>query len=136
MSKYGACPSRRVYQAFDFSRSSARITTVRNPWNIVRLLATASLPCGPSLRRNIGARAEVIFGAAHAVAMPGWLLLIVVPRWRWTQRLVVSGGWSAVLSVVHLFVVAVHMPGAPGGFGALAQVATLFANPMLLLAGW
>src|SRR5688500_7945793 len=65
MSKYGACPSRRVYQAFDFSRSSARITTVRNPWNIVRLLATASLSCGPTLRRNIAPRRSVHAGGRH-----------------------------------------------------------------------
>ena len=81
-------------------------------------------------------QAEGIFGAANLFAMAGWLLLIVAPRWRWTQRLVVSGAWPAVLSLVYLALVATHMPGAPGGFGSLAAVATLFANPMLLLAGW
>ena len=81
-------------------------------------------------------KAEEIFGAANMFAMAGWLLLLVAPRWRWTQRLVVSGAWSVLLSLLYLALIALHMPGAPGGFGSLAAVSTFFANPMLLLAGW
>jgi hypothetical protein len=81
-------------------------------------------------------QAEQIFGLANMFAMAGWLLLIVAPRWRWTQRLVVSGAWSVILSVLYLLLIAVHMPGAPGGFGSLAAVSTFFEHPMLLLAGW
>jgi hypothetical protein len=81
-------------------------------------------------------KAEALFSAASTFAMLGWVLLLVAPRWRGTQRLVVSGAWSAVLSLVYFVLIAVHLPGAPGGFGSLAEVATLFANPMLLLGGW
>jgi len=81
-------------------------------------------------------QAEAVFGAANLFALVGWLLLLVVPRWRWTRRLVISGAWSAVLSVIYLALIAVHLPGAPGGFGSLAEVAALFTHPMLLLAGW
>jgi hypothetical protein len=81
-------------------------------------------------------KAEAIFGAANLFAVAGWLLLLVAPRWRWTQRLVVSGAWSVVLSAAYLVLIAAYMPGAPGGFGSLAEVSLLFAHPMLLLAGW
>jgi hypothetical protein len=81
-------------------------------------------------------KAEALFSAASLFAMVGWALLLVAPRWRGTQRLVVSGAWSVALSLAYLVLIAVHMPGAPGGFGSLAEVATLFASPMLLLAGW
>ena len=40
-------------------------------------------------------KADDIFAAASAFAMGGWLLLLLAPRWQWTQRLVVSGAWSA-----------------------------------------
>ena len=60
----------------------------------------------------------------------------MAPRWTWTRRLVLSGGWSAALSLAYLVLIAFSLPGAPGGFGTLAEVSALFANPMLLLAGW
>lgn len=80
--------------------------------------------------------AEDVFRAANFFAMGGWILLLVAPRWRGTQRLVVSGAWSAILSLAYLVLIVAHLPGARGGFGSLAEVATLFTNPMLLLAGW
>jgi hypothetical protein len=80
--------------------------------------------------------AEGLFRAGNLFATAGWLLLLVAPRWRWTQRLVMSGAWSAVLAFVYLVLVAVHLPGAAGGFGSLAEVDVLFGNPWLLLVGW
>lgn len=67
--------------------------------------------------------------------MSGWLLLIVAPRWRLTQA--ISGAAIPLtIAVVYLVLIARYMPGAAGGFGSLADVATLFATPGLLLAGW
>ncbi len=67
--------------------------------------------------------------------IPVWLLLIFVPRWRWTQRLatfvvpLLLGGMYAAL-LVH----GGRVMG--GGYGSLAQVARLFTSQDLLLAGW
>ena len=63
----------------------------------------------------------------------GWAFL---PRWRWTARLVLSGVWSALLSILYLVLAILYMPGAEGGFGSLAEVRTLFQSDALLLAGW
>ena len=79
---------------------------------------------------------EQIFSICSIVAMIGWLLLIVAPRWRVTERIVISGIWSLILSLVYFILIAIHFPGAEGGFGTLDEVATLFNNRHLLLAGW
>ena len=76
------------------------------------------------------------FSICSTFAAAGWLLLIVLPRWRVTERLVISGFWSIVLSVVYLVLVVRYMPGAEGGFGSLEEVRALFGVEALLLAGW
>jgi hypothetical protein len=77
-----------------------------------------------------------LFSSCNLFAMAGWALLVLAPRWRWTERLVLSGAWSLALSAVYLALVAAYMPGAAGGFGSLAEVKALFAHDGLLLAGW
>ncbi len=63
---------------------------------------------------------EHIFSICSTFAMVGWILLIVAPRWRWTERLVISGIWPALLSIVYLVLIALHFGDADGGFGSLA----------------
>jgi hypothetical protein len=41
-----------------------------------------------------------------------------------------------VLAVVYVGLIAARFGGAEGGFGSLAEVRQLFADPYLLLAGW
>ncbi len=79
---------------------------------------------------------ELLFKLCNALALAGWVGLIVFPRWRYTNRLVHTGLISLFLAAVYLVVVAVRMPRAEGGFGSLADVARLFSDPYLLLAGW
>ncbi len=79
---------------------------------------------------------EQTFSICSTFAAAGWLLLILLPRWRFTERLVVSGIWSLALSLVYLVLIARNMPGAPGGFGSLEEVRALFGTDALLLAGW
>jgi hypothetical protein len=40
------------------------------------------------------------------------------------------------IAVAYVVLIVRYMPGADGGFGSLAEVATLFRRPELLLAGW
>jgi hypothetical protein len=79
---------------------------------------------------------ETVFSIANPVAMVGWILLVVQPRRRWVTD--VAAGWAipAVLAIAYAAIVATHIVGSPGGFSSLPAVATLFANPWLLLAGW
>jgi hypothetical protein len=77
-----------------------------------------------------------LFSICSAFAIVGWLLLIVAPRWRGTERLVVSGVWPLLLSCVYFVLIAVYYPGSQGGFGSIAEVRQLFSADALLLAGW
>ena len=78
---------------------------------------------------------EQIFSMATLLAMIGWLILAILPKQPVMQ--IVSGVIiPLVLSVGYLFLIAQNLRGAEGGFGSLADVATLFQKQELLLAGW
>jgi ABA DEFICIENT 4-like len=78
---------------------------------------------------------ESLFSIAGAFATLGWLLLILLPRHRVAQ-LVAGVGIPLTIAVLYLVLIALHFPGAKGGFGSLADVSLLFSEPALLLAGW
>jgi hypothetical protein len=78
---------------------------------------------------------ERIFTLAGAIAMSGWLLLIFFPRNK-IARLISGLVLPIALSIFYLILIASNIRGAEGGFGSLADVATLFQKQELLLAGW
>lgn len=67
--------------------------------------------------------------------MSGWLLLIFFPRNK-IARLISGLVLPIALSIFYLILIASNIRGAEGGFGSLADVATLFQKQELLLAGW
>ncbi|MCA8831104.1 ABA4-like family protein [Hymenobacter pini] len=82
---------------------------------------------------------EFLFSLANPLAMLGWALLVLAPRWRFTHRLVLSGALPLVLAGSYAVLIISHYLGAhgqEGGFSTLADVAALFRNPWALLAGW
>ena len=78
---------------------------------------------------------ESLFSIVNPIAVVGWILLIALPRQRWAANI---AAWTipGLLAIAYVAVVATHIVGSPGGFSSLPAVATLFANPWLLLAGW
>lgn len=82
---------------------------------------------------------DVLFSLANSVAMLGWALLVLAPRWHVTQRLVLSGALPLLLAVAYALLIGsryIGPHGSEGGFSSLAGVAALFRNPWALLAGW
>ncbi len=79
---------------------------------------------------------ETLFSLCSNAVMPGWLLLIILPRWKWTARLITAVIIPALLGLVYLYLILTEFGKSEGGFGSLAQVQQLFANPAALLAGW
>jgi hypothetical protein len=79
---------------------------------------------------------EQIFSLCGMLVLPGWLLLVILPRWKWTARLVCPVVIPLVLACVYLWLVATTFGRTPGGFGSLAEVSQLFQNSRALLAGW
>ena len=80
--------------------------------------------------------AETLFSLASAAVLPGWALLVLVPRWKWTARLVGPVLIPALLSLLYLDLLAARWAILAGGFGSLATVRRLFDDPAVLLAGW
>jgi hypothetical protein len=77
-----------------------------------------------------------IFSIANFIALCGWLLLIVLPRKRWATHVVSGAAIPAALAVLYIAIIATNFFGSAGGFSSLPDVALLFSNPWLLLAGW
>jgi hypothetical protein len=80
-----------------------------------------------------------LFSVANLVAMLGWVLLLIAPRWSGTRRVVLSGALPLGLAVAYALALGVHYAGpqgSAGGFSSLADVALLFQDPWALLAGW
>lgn len=77
---------------------------------------------------------DAIFSVCNSLVLPGWLLLLAAPRWRWTQR-VAALMLPALLACVYGWLAIGHWGGG-GDFASLSGVRTLFANPWVLLAGW
>jgi hypothetical protein len=80
--------------------------------------------------------AEALFSAANTLAIAGWLALLVAPRARLVNWTVSGLALPALLAALYVLLLALHAPGAEGGFGSLAGVAALFRNEGVLLAGW
>ena len=78
---------------------------------------------------------ETLFNASGRLAIAGWGLLVFAPRWRWSQR-IASVIIPLTLAIVYLILILLYFAKSPGGFGTLGQVAQLFQNSWLLLAGW
>ncbi len=79
---------------------------------------------------------DLLFSICGILVLPGWLLLIVAPRWKWTERVIYSFSLPLLLALVYLYLVLAYFGKAQGGFGSLAQVALLFQDRHALLAGW
>src|ERR1700761_2792937 len=81
-------------------------------------------------------KAKQLFPIANLIAMAGWILLAVAPRWKWTQNIVSAGSISLLLSVAYLVLIILFWGSAEGGFGSLPDVMKLFTNEWVVLAGW
>ena len=82
---------------------------------------------------------DFLFSVANAVALLGWALLILAPRWRGTRAVVLSGALPLLLAATYAGLIAYQTlahPAPGGGFGSLGEVAALFRSPWALLAGW
>lgn len=82
---------------------------------------------------------DFLFALANPLALLGWALLVLAPRWIGTRRLVLSGALPLVLATAYVLLIEWHYLGehaGQGGFSSLSEVAALFRDPWALLAGW
>ena len=79
---------------------------------------------------------DAIFSIANTAALCCWALLIVLPGRQWAHRFIAGTAVPAALALLYVGIVAVHFSSSAGGFSSLPDVAQLFGNPWMLLAGW
>ena len=82
---------------------------------------------------------DFLFSLANPVAMLGWAMLVLAPRWRGTRALVLSGALPLLVADAYAGLIAAHYlgpHGGEGGFQSLEAVAALFRDRWALLAGW
>lgn len=66
--------------------------------------------------------------------LPGWLLLAVLPRWRWTQR-ITTFILLLPLAALYIGLFAANW-NSQLSFGSLDQVYAILQSPEFVLAGW
>lgn len=81
-------------------------------------------------------QAETIFSIANTLALASWLLLAILPRFRVTRAVVLTGTVPLLLSAAYLVIIVMFFGTSEGSFSSLAGVMQLFTNPWTVLAGW
>ncbi|HUH01933.1 MAG TPA: ABA4-like family protein [Kofleriaceae bacterium] len=78
-----------------------------------------------------------VFLICTYAVLPAWGLLVLAPRWAWTDRLINRVWIPVLLGLVYVWA-ALAGPTVPegAGFGSLAAVIILFSSPFMMLAGW
>lgn len=82
---------------------------------------------------------ESLFQYAGQLTMLGWILLALVPRWKYTKPIVQYGIVSILLSFLYAYLIFFGGDGGGidlGAFGSLEGVMGLFTDPRAVLAGW
>jgi hypothetical protein len=77
-----------------------------------------------------------IFSICNSIALLGWLILVFAGRKRWAAPLTTGVVLPLLFAVIYSALVIGNWATAPGGFGSLSAVASLFASRWMLLAGW
>ena len=80
---------------------------------------------------------DTLFAILNAGVLPFWLLLVVAPRWAWTQRLVHSIAIPVLYGSIYV-VMLTSAPSAPEGasMSSLDGVVALLSIREAALAGW
>ena len=80
---------------------------------------------------------DLIFFICTGLALIGWMLLIFAPRWKYTEKLVLSGGISLLIGGIYAGVLATTMgDGGAGNFFTFEGVKSIFQNETVVLVGW
>ncbi len=79
---------------------------------------------------------ETLFQVCNTAAPFGWLLMAVAPRWSWTRKLILSGLFPLLLSLIYLGIIVTTFGSSEGSFSSHAGVMKLFEDPYAVTAGW
>ena len=79
---------------------------------------------------------ESLFSTANTIAMVGWIVLIVLPRWKNADQFII-GLIITLFAIVYSYMVFRHFKiDDMAKFGTLAGVMDLFTRPEMVVTGW
>lgn len=79
---------------------------------------------------------DTLFQICNSIAPLGWLLLIVLPRWKGTRLIIFTGLLPLLFGLVYLTLILLFFGQTDGNFSSLSGVQKLFENPHSLVAAW
>ncbi|WP_299674731.1 ABA4-like family protein [uncultured Tenacibaculum sp.] len=78
-----------------------------------------------------------VFSIAGMLAMPMWILMIFLPKWKVTRFLIDFKIIPLLLSIIYaIYIIISLQQGGMMDFGSLASVMQLFTVENAVLAGW
>lgn len=78
-----------------------------------------------------------VFSIANLMAIPMWLLLIILPKWKVTRFLIDFKVIPVFLSLIYvIYIIQSLLSGLAMDFGSLKSVMALFTKENAVLAGW
>ncbi|AXT50996.1 DUF4281 domain-containing protein [Aquimarina sp. BL5] len=78
-----------------------------------------------------------VFSFANMIAMPMWILMVLLPKWKVTRFLIDFKIVPLLLSIVYAIYIFLAMQiGGGMDFGSLSSVMELFTEENAVLAGW
>ncbi|MEM9599616.1 MAG: ABA4-like family protein [Pseudomonadota bacterium] len=83
---------------------------------------------------------QMLLTLINLSVLPAWALLILAPRWQWTDRIVHSGFYPVALGLAYLaFMISALLWGTnsePVNFTTVEGIAAIFTHPFGLLTAW
>jgi hypothetical protein len=81
--------------------------------------------------------ADLLFTISNRFVLPAWLLLVLLPRWQWTRKLIFHAWIPMLLGMAYIYAMQNAIPFPEGGgFSSLQALMTSFTAPWLVVAGW
>lgn len=78
-----------------------------------------------------------VFAISNNLAMPMWLLLLILPKWKVTRFLIDYKVVPLLLSLFYVYFMISHIQSGGGlDFGSLSSVMALFTMENAVMAGW
>lgn len=80
---------------------------------------------------------STVFSIVNLIAMPMWLLMIILPQWKLTRTLIDYKVIPLILSVIYAAYIFISLSEGGGmDFSSLSSVMELFTAENAVLAGW
>lgn len=80
---------------------------------------------------------DIVFTIVSYSVLPAWLLLVLAPRWRGTDRVVHAGVIPIVLGIAYAILLFTDRPGPQGSsFFTLDGVMRIFTSRQTVIACW